>query len=180
MITGNDLLARIRTGEPMTTREQLMLILQLGTPSILAQLSTIVMEYIDAAMVGSLGPMPLLPSVWSPPAVGWSRAFAVRLPLASRCRWPTASVQTHKAEARNVLRQSMLVLLVFSLALMIVGLRHRWVLPQWLGARLPSITMPPSISSFSVWSCLSGSSAVWPAVCSVAVAICSFLRCSMC
>ena len=55
MITGNDLLARIRTGEPMTTREQLMLILQLGTPSILAQLSTIVMEYIDAAMVGSLG-----------------------------------------------------------------------------------------------------------------------------
>ena len=36
-------------------REQLKLVFFLSLPAILSQLSTIVMEYIDASMVGSLG-----------------------------------------------------------------------------------------------------------------------------
>ena len=50
-----DLLARVREGRPMTLGEQLRLTLQLSVPAIMAQLSSIVMQYIDAAMVGSLG-----------------------------------------------------------------------------------------------------------------------------
>jgi putative MATE family efflux protein len=164
MITGNDLLARIRTGEPMTTREQLMLILQLGTPSILAQLSTIVMEYIDAAMVGSLGANAaasiglvstsswLVAGLCSAAATGFSVQVAHRIGAG------------HKAEARNVLRQSMLVLLVFSLALMIVGCAISGVLPQWLGGT-PAINHDASVYFFifslvmPVWqfSCLASS-----------------------
>ena len=39
----------------MTTGEKLNLIVQLSIPSILAQVTTVLMFYIDASMVGSLG-----------------------------------------------------------------------------------------------------------------------------
>ena len=49
------LLAKIRSNSPMTGKEQLRLSLMLGLPAILAQLSNILMQYIDASMVGHLG-----------------------------------------------------------------------------------------------------------------------------
>ena len=45
----------IRKGKPMTLGEQARLVLSLATPAILAQLTTTMMQYIDASMVGSLG-----------------------------------------------------------------------------------------------------------------------------
>lgn len=51
----NKLLAKIRNGEAMTDSDKLRLIVQLSIPSILSQLSSILMFYIDASMVGSLG-----------------------------------------------------------------------------------------------------------------------------
>jgi Na+-driven multidrug efflux pump len=50
-----DLLAHIREGREMTQGEKLNLIIQLSIPSILAQISTVLMFFIDAAMVGHLG-----------------------------------------------------------------------------------------------------------------------------
>lgn len=49
------LLALIREGKPMTLRQQLALTAQLSIPAVVAQISYIIMQYIDAAMVGSLG-----------------------------------------------------------------------------------------------------------------------------
>lgn len=51
----NTLLGLIRDGKPMTLRQQLNLAVQLSLPAVIAQLSSIVMQYIDAAMVGHLG-----------------------------------------------------------------------------------------------------------------------------
>ena len=51
----NALLAMIRNGQEMSGSQKLNLIVQLSIPSILAQLTTIMMFYIDASMVGSLG-----------------------------------------------------------------------------------------------------------------------------
>ena len=51
----NGLLALIRQGQPMTFGEQLQLAVRLSIPAVIAQLSSIVMQYIDAAMVGHLG-----------------------------------------------------------------------------------------------------------------------------
>ena len=42
----------------MSAGQQLRLTLMLSVPAVLAQLSSIVMQYIDAAMVGSLGAAP--------------------------------------------------------------------------------------------------------------------------
>lgn len=49
------LLLQIREGQPMTLRQQMQLTLRLSLPAIMAQLSSIAMQYIDASMVGSLG-----------------------------------------------------------------------------------------------------------------------------
>ena len=49
------LLEKIRNGSYMTMGEKLNLIVQLSIPSILAQVTTVMMFYIDASMVGSLG-----------------------------------------------------------------------------------------------------------------------------
>ncbi len=51
----DSLLARIRNGEKMTGSHQLMLATLLSLPSMMAQLVNILMQYIDASMVGSLG-----------------------------------------------------------------------------------------------------------------------------
>lgn len=49
------MLKDLRDGKTLTFRQQLLLIVQLSIPGILAQISEIIMEYIDASMVGSLG-----------------------------------------------------------------------------------------------------------------------------
>ena len=49
------LLSLIRGGKPMTASQQAALVLRLSGPAVMAQLSSIIMQYIDATMVGSLG-----------------------------------------------------------------------------------------------------------------------------
>ena len=49
------LLESIREGRPMTRSEKLSLIVGLSIPSMLAQITNVLMFYIDAAMVGRLG-----------------------------------------------------------------------------------------------------------------------------
>ena len=53
--TTDVLLDLIRDGRPMTLRQQLRLTVELSVPAIIAQLSSIIMQYIDAAMVGRIG-----------------------------------------------------------------------------------------------------------------------------
>lgn len=49
------LLSKIKTGEAMTASEQLKLVLNLSLPAVMAQITSIIMQYIDASMVGQLG-----------------------------------------------------------------------------------------------------------------------------
>ncbi len=51
----DELLAKIRRRENLTASEQTSLVIRLSVPAVLAEISTILMEYIDAAMVGHLG-----------------------------------------------------------------------------------------------------------------------------
>ena len=48
-------ISKIQNGDHMTLREQVGLTARLALPAILAQLSSIMMQYIDASMVGRLG-----------------------------------------------------------------------------------------------------------------------------
>ena len=117
----------------MTWRQQLVLTAQLSAPAILAQLSSIVMQYIDAAMVGSLGKEPaasiglvasttwLFDGVLSAAASG----FAVQVAHLIGANAPE--------RARAVVRQAIVVCLCFGLMMAAVGCAISGSLPHWLG-----------------------------------------------
>lgn len=141
----DSLLAMIRRGQEMSLRQQLRLTAVLSWPAIVAQLSTIVMQYIDAAMVGSLGAESsasiglMATSTWlmwglcSAVASGFSVQVANRIG-ASDCRG-----------AESVLRQSFLPVIVFSILLAIFGAAISGNLPLWLGG---SDDIAPGASSY--------------------------------
>ena len=54
-LSTDELLAKIRRRENQTAAEQTSLVIRLSVPAVLTEISTILMEYIDAAMVGHLG-----------------------------------------------------------------------------------------------------------------------------
>ena len=127
------LLALIREGKPMTLRQQLWLTLQLSVPSMLAQFSSIAMQYIDASMVGSLGANPaasiglmstttwLFGGLCSAAATGFSVQVAHAI---------GAGDIKH---ARNVLRQSIASVLMFGCMMAAIGMTISGYLPEWLG-----------------------------------------------
>lgn len=129
----NDLLVLIREGRPMTLRQQLLLTVQLSIPAMVAQLSSIVMQYIDAAMVGSLGANAsasiglVSTSTWlfSGLCSAASTGFAVQV---AHC------IGGGKfKEARQVLRQSLVAVSLFSILLASIGMGISGALPYWLG-----------------------------------------------
>lgn len=108
------LLSMIRQNAPMTIKQQAQLVLNLATPAILAQLTTTMMQYIDASMVGSLGAEAsaaiglietttwLLGSICSACAAGFYVQVSHQL-----------GANDH-SEARNTLRQGILSVLIAS------------------------------------------------------------------
>ena len=117
----------------MTLGQQLRLTLSLSAPAIMAQLSSIVMQYIDASMVGSLGAndsasiglvsstMWLFGGMLSAVAMGFTVQVAHHIGA------------NRSADARDVLRQSLSSCLIFSLVLTVLGVCISGSLPHWLG-----------------------------------------------
>ena len=115
------------------TKEYLKQVIQLSIPAVLAQISSIIMQYIDAAMVGSLG-----------------AAATAAIGLVSSTTWLFGglcvsaatgfSVQVaqligaeNQKEARSVLRQAILFTLLFGLTASFAGIGISSHLPVWLG-----------------------------------------------
>ena len=127
------LLEKLRGGEPLLRREQLKLAWLLGLPAMLAQLGTIVMEYIDAGMVGRLGSEQAA-SIGLVATSTWifggfcfanSSGFSVQVSQLIGSR--------NYAKARSVMRKGFLSVLGFSLVLSFLGLLISPFLPHWLG-----------------------------------------------
>ena len=123
------LLDLIRDGRPMTLRQQLRLTIELSVPAIIAQLSSIIMQYIDAD--ASVQRPPLL-SDWFLPPHGFLGAVY-------GCRYRLFCTVAHRIGAgdlkgaRMILQQSLAGTLVFSLLLAILGAGISSSLPAWLG-----------------------------------------------
>ena len=126
-------LQSIRNGGSLSLGQQIRLCLMLSYPAILAQLSSVMMQYIDASMVGHLGP-----------------AAGASIGLVSTCLWLFGgfgmavtsgfSVQVAHlfgandfAGARSVLRQALVCGLGFSVFLAVAGMAISPFLPYWLG-----------------------------------------------
>ena len=133
---GKDSLLRlIRDGQPLSLKQQLRLTLALSIPAILANASAVVMQFIDAAMVGQLGADDsasvglmgttnwLFEGVLSAFAAGYAVQVAHLLGA------------KRSVDARQVVRQAIVVCLFFSLMLAGFGLMICRPLPVWLGAQ---------------------------------------------
>lgn len=128
-----NLLERLRGGETLSFREQLRLTIQLSIPAIMAQISSIVMQYIDAAMVGNLGALDsasiglVSSSTWlfgglcSAASIGFTVQVAQRIGAGE------------DEQARNIVKQGLLSVLLFSCLLMAIGTMISGQLPIWLG-----------------------------------------------
>ena len=131
--TKDDLLLLIRQGKPMTTAQQLRLVLQLSTPAILAQLTTTMMQYIDASMVGSQGANASA-SIGLVETTTWM--------MGSVCSCAAAGFYVQVAhllganddkEARSVLRQALAAVIGFGCMIGLIGFLISPWLPIWLG-----------------------------------------------
>lgn len=132
----NNYLAQLRQGKVLTLPQQLILTMQLSLPAIMAQISSIVMQYIDASMVGRLGAEQsasiglvssstwLMGGLCSAASVGFTVQIAQLI-----------GAQRQK-EARSVVRQGLLAVLVFASVLLLIGSSISAFLPGWLGGEM--------------------------------------------
>ena len=124
---------RVLAAEKPNTRELAKLVATLSVPTIMAEVCNTAMEYIDTAMVGSLGAQAsaaiglVASSTWLVGGIcmGLSVGFTVQI-----AQFIGAG---RNAEARNVLRQSLVVLALFSFVLGGAGVALSGHLPYWLG-----------------------------------------------
>ncbi len=127
------LLDLIRDGRPMTLRQQLRLTVGLSVPAIIVQLSSIIMQYIDAAMVGRIDAEAsasiglISTTTWL--FWGFCTAAATGFSVQVAHRIGAGDLKG----ARMVLQQSLVGTLVFSLLLAILGASISSSLPAWLG-----------------------------------------------
>ncbi len=113
---------------------RLRLVASLSWPAIMAQLSSILMEYIDAAMVGSLGAASsasigiVATTLWLFWGLGGALSTGFSVQVAHRVG------AADYAAARDVLRQGMIAVMSLAFILAAVGYCISDPLPGWLGA----------------------------------------------
>ena len=127
------LLSKIRDGISMTGGEKFNLICLLSIPSILAQMTSVVMFLIDQAMVGSLG-------AEAPASIGLVESTIWLFGGLSSAFSLGFSVQTSHFigandfdKARQVVRHGIVCCLIFSLIMMTIAALISRSLPVWLG-----------------------------------------------
>ncbi|MBQ4201180.1 MAG: MATE family efflux transporter, partial [Bacteroidales bacterium] len=133
MKTKDQLLSRLRGGEPLTGGDQLHLTLLLAIPAILAQLSSVLMQYIDSAMVGHLGSNQaasvglVSTTTWVMSGFGMAVATGFSVQVAHACG------AKDFRKAGTLMRQALFSVAVFTLLLGLVAMGISGSLPGWLG-----------------------------------------------
>lgn len=132
--SNDPLLRLIRDQQPMSFKQQLQLTINLSVPAILASASAMVMQFIDAAMVGQLGAddsasVGLMGTTfWLFEGVSSSFVAGYAVQVAHLLGANKA------ADARQVVRQALVVCLLFGLLIAGLGVALSRPLPIWLGA----------------------------------------------
>ena len=125
----------IREGGHFNFRQRLRLTVMLSLPAMLAQLSSILMQYIDATMVGRLGADDsaaiglVSTSLW----LFWGVCSAMTSGYSVQVAHTIGAKDFDGARA--VLRQGITSSLIFSVGIALVGVAISGVLPHWLGGQ---------------------------------------------
>ena len=129
-----DLLARIRNGQSLNFSQKIKLVITLSMPSIMAQLTSIIMQYIDAAMVGRLGAnaSAAIGVVASSTWLFSGLCVAVVAGFSIQVAHFIGAKEFNKA--KEVLRHSYLMVLGVAVLLAAIGIVISGSLPSWLGS----------------------------------------------
>ncbi len=124
---------QITSMQKLTRKQQAILVVRLSIPAILAEISSIIMQYIDAAMVGSLG-------ADASAAIGLVASSSWL--LGGLCVSAVTGFSVQAAQffgagktdrAREVFCQSLVMAIVFGVLLSVTGILVSPHLPVWLG-----------------------------------------------
>lgn len=123
----------LHSSQKATLKDRLLVVASLSWPAIMAQLSSILMEYIDASMVGSLGAAAsasiglVATSTWLFWGMGGALAtgFAVQVAHYIGAR--------KDDNARDVFRQSVIAVTILGIVMLTIGASVSTWLPIWLG-----------------------------------------------
>ncbi|MDO4521398.1 MAG: MATE family efflux transporter, partial [Erysipelotrichaceae bacterium] len=120
--------------ETMSLREKTGIVARLSMPGIIAQISDIIMQYIDAAMVGVLGASAsasiglVSSSTWLMGGMLGAAASGFSVQVAH------AAGAGDREKAASIFKQSFIATLSFSLLIALAGWLIAPHLPVWLGA----------------------------------------------
>lgn len=140
---------QIQNGEKLDFRQQLGLTARLAAPAIMAQLSTILMQYIDASMVGRLGADQsasvglMNSSLW----LFWGLCNMATMGFSVQVAHRLGAKEPQRA--REVLRQGITASVIIGTLMAIVGLAIAPWLPYWLGG--DSTVAPGATVYFAVF-----------------------------
>ena len=130
----NKLLLKIRNQEELSFKEQVLVVIQLSIPAIMAQLSSTIMHFIDASMVGQLGANESA-SIGLVSSATWLMNGSI---MAFNIGFSVQIAQRIGAkedrEARNIFIQAIFSVLIWVLIVMGIGLIISSYLPKWLHA----------------------------------------------
>ena len=127
------LLSKIRDGLQMTRSEKLNLIVALSIPSILAQVTSVLMFYIDASMVGSLGAEASASIGLVEPATWLFGSLVSATAMGFYVQAAHFIGAKDFGQARSVMRHGYIFGLAISLVLMAIAATIASPLPRWLG-----------------------------------------------
>lgn len=129
----NRLLLKIRDGDALTAKEKILLTVSLSLPAILANITSILMEYIDASMVGHIGAKAgasiglVASTTWLFGAVASSFVAGFSIQVAH------AFGAKDYEKARSILWQSFFVVFGIAFFLGMLGVLLAPFIPVWLG-----------------------------------------------
>lgn len=139
----------IQSGRELTFGELLRLTVKLSLPAMMAQLSSILMQYIDASMVGRLGADDsaavglVSTSLW----LFWGICSSVTMGFSVQVAHRIGAADYD--DARKILRQSITACLIFSAVVALIGVAISGSLPRWLGGT--ETVCPKASLYFLVW-----------------------------
>ena len=134
-----DLLAGVREGRKMSLPEQARMVFSLSLPAIMAQLSSIVMQYIDASMVGHLGSMQAAAVGMMAPATWLFSGLCTSVSIGFTVQTAQAIGGKRDAAARNLMKEGLVMGLCTAAVLALLGVILAFPMPVWLNGA-PEVT----------------------------------------
>jgi putative MATE family efflux protein len=123
----------LREGAPLGLSDLLILTFQLSIPAILAQVSTVVMEFIDASMLGHLGSGEAAAIGLVSSSTWLMGGMCSALFTGFNVQIAHAVGAQRKDRARAIVRQGLTLTLLFTLVLAVIAAVISPALPRWLG-----------------------------------------------